>query len=255
MIKPLKIGMMVELLLAPIQAKAQAPSRKEEIPLPPPPIVARAPASASWKIIYTPETPTPPPALRADSSKGQNPVPREPVVKQVVVVKAKHTYHENISYDDGLVTDIWWVNGMQVTLIGGQKNSTVASDSASDSSYVNFATSDFPDLQWVGASNYVGIDTIKGTKYFLFRKKVSLLSESVKRSVPIDVVEGSMVDVSVWIDVTTRLPFLYAYKGLKEMYLFEQSPSAELIVPLEVSQKIEAVEAAKARLLRPPPVP
>jgi hypothetical protein len=107
----------------------------------------------------------------------------------------------------------WRVNGTEVSLAGNGK--AAIGEGAS--------SSDFDELKWISAKNYVGVWNIGAEPCYIFQDKIS-------------VEDFGKVDVTAGVSESTQRPVYFIFGGNCQVYKFGAPPATPLIVPEEVKK-------------------
>ncbi|XHR30647.1 MAG: hypothetical protein ACFUZC_08805 [Chthoniobacteraceae bacterium] len=210
--KAFAIGMIV---IGVYGAYAQRPGDSEHSPLPEGALLTKAPETASWKITTTGQAPKSP----SD-------------IKWTVVIKNGMSFHSAIELENGLELEEWWVNGVQVLCKKGD-SALMVSRQVGEPFYMNYDETDFPDVGWLAADSYHGMQRVNGRQCLVFKKE----------------------DRVAWIDLATRLPMQFMENGVTRTYTFLPRPDSAIVIPPNVWKEIVAVQVLKARADRHAPRP
>lgn len=235
-------------------------SARSEAPLPPPkpPLLARLPAYASWveKIATPSEEP------QAENMDGGS-TPTKRTLKEVKVIKGPRNRQITKKWSDGLTTEIWVCGDIVLQEEPGLKSiyiSTAASRSASPMSFgANHSNADFPDLEWISPSNYVGTKPYQGKVCYVFQTKDTSAelkkSEALAASLPRAESSANssesqspaptlQISKTAWIDPETRLPVALNDGIYLRTYTFLDPPSHDPQPPQRFIKAWEKYEAA-----------
>jgi hypothetical protein len=220
--------------------------------------LARAPELAHWTVTYTydatdkPVVPAPPPAVDLP------PPPPLVLPQELSVTKSGRIYHSELRIENGPDVDQWWVDGIQLSRTKGETDYMIYHGAGGEAFGNDFQRSDFPDLDWIGPAAYSGVETIEGTKCFVFRTQVPVAKDddpdALSAAERIAAAKYTM-EITAWISIESRLPLREARPGRKADYRFSSPPGGSLEVPSDVGHLISASRAASAKMTRPGPPP
>ena len=197
---------------------ADLPPEVEKTPLPAGPLLSRAPAYAQWQIAFT---------YAGDKSGNGNAAgtsttsvvgkPDGSFPRLVAVTLTRPLWHAVQVAVDGTASECW-DDGYMPYEIGQQKIPIVINMSVPGTVLPHFLDhrgGDFPDVGWVSAQTYLGIQ--KGTTYWVFQQQGD---------------DGAMV----WIDLNTRLPVRWQKGYETRDFKFLTPPSERLTLPPEIEK-------------------
>jgi hypothetical protein len=209
------ISIVAALLTTTFLQAQNVPDQKEKPPLPSGPIIKPLPDLAEWAIIFTtPDTDKKDESSKSDTAHGNSgaasPAKRPRVIG---IIKSGKTYRELETDTDGRRMERWRVNGTEVSLAGNGK--AAIGEGAS--------SSDFDELKWISAKNYVGVWNIGAEPCYIFQDKIS-------------VEDFGKVDVTAGVSESTQRPVYFIFGGNCQVYKFGAPPATPLIVPEEVKK-------------------
>jgi len=236
-------------LVCPLSAqepRATPSPTPEKPPLPPPPILHRAPDPGQWTIEYDAA-----PAAKGNPSSSPSPSEvepgksreKKPTPHKITVTKAGKTYLEIEIDAEGKQWEKWNVKGKQVTFVPGTDKWILTEGGLESVFFTNYTQHDFPDFNWISAKNYVAFGKVFNADCFIFRDQI-MLPEGL---VP--------VDVTAAIDSHTQLPVYLDQGGVKRTYKFDPPPQTPPSVPARVQTILTQQEKAVSPLLRRPGQP
>lgn len=195
-------------------------------PPPAPPYVAPAPAVSGWTII-----------LQASGSTSANAESR--VTK---VFKAGNRKLEIVDLPQGAKAETFIVNGTSFQRRPGLAPGDIYVESAS-------RASDFPELSWVSAENFIGTKTEGGRKYHVYAwTPVTLQMDSTgsaKQMAPARTgTQGGKI-IEAWIDAETRLPAKLVNPTFLRKYQFAKASPQDAEPSAEIRQKAESYFGGK----------
>jgi len=245
-----------------------APSGTPE-PLPPGPLLKRAPDSLEWEIrVDTAESSVP----AQPPQEGKAPPPPPP--KIAVVTKGGKVVREIITYANGTAVEIWHRGGVAVSRKPGDKIWTVSPASPPGFESPDYINSDFSDLEWISPSTFTGIQSIGGRKVIVFTGTVcdkgstdlSIIKNGVNRQRGEEAMLGHLatkafdpndykVPAVAYIDMETRLPIKFQYGNMIRSYTYRVPTQAVSNFPGDAEQAVASTEKYKASLSRGPAAP
>ena|SRR5215210_941075 len=194
--------------------------------VPPGPLLNKAPALAQWTVTIKSagETPAASPAPGEKGEKPQPPAGNE----RIGVVQTGNIRHEVRVRGTQVTSDAWSVDGTYITVDPSTKVARVSAGGGA-------STQDFPEIAWVSAKNFSGIQDVSGKKCIVFKDKLETYADS-----------GEKIDAVAYVDLETRLP-VAMQKGDVYTYQFGAPPQAPLTPPQNIA---EALEKYRKRLQR-----
>ena len=175
--------------------------------------------------------------------------------RQVSVTKTGDVFHRETVRDSGGEVEQWWVRRVQTTRRKNDPGLLVAGPgSLSDSFYIDFSNSDFPEFSWVNRNNYLGVQKYQNVDCFVFKGGITREMRDIYFRILPEMTRASNWIVA-WVDVNTRLPVALATDVCKQTYLFVTPPKEALMVPDSVAKEIAAWEERSAETSRPVPKP
>jgi len=237
--------------------------------LPPGPTMAkRAPDFAAWRVIYTykdnsdqklaPTPSTDPATAKAQQMDPMGLQTNPPKVRSEAFTKTGHVIHVTAEYARGLTGERWILNGIQLVKPRGSKGILAVTNTVMMGDLIlDLSQTDFPGLQWVSASNYVGEKLIGGRKCYTFAKeggRMQLTDPSTYRQLQnfhnFKVGPGAPVHVVAEIDEETGLPVMLKIGDDTRTYAFGSAPTAMLTLPDDYLAAWRAAEAPVTSLLK-----
>lgn len=260
---------------APLLGQQPAPASSVP-PLPPGPLLKRAPDYSTWTVNCT-GTPMVggAPAAKKTTGGGQD-QQKEAVVTQLTVIKTGSTMLEYDVDASGQRHEIWHVAGLRVVVQLGAASPLIIPETAAKAALVcpdygggdiysiNFAASDFAGLDWLSPNTYSGVTSYQGNDCIVFNGTVSPLGAKAQvderlyiageramgRSVP----DAVRVDAKAYIDLKTRLPMFVQFGEEKCIYQYGPPPRTPLQLPAQLAgpaeeyeHRIEALSAPASR--------
>jgi hypothetical protein len=204
---------LVTCLLGAVASFGQEKPSYEQKPLPPGPILDRAPLFSTWQIafVYGSQSDkgggsgasTPPSSANAPGST----LPR-----LLTVTRTTPQWHAVLLDVSGNKREVWYNGSVRFTM--GPKDSDVGvsvkdAPGFSDPLLDYNSGPDFPDVEWVSPDKYLGME--RGTPDWVFQ----------------DGPNGAMV----WIDSTTHFPVQWQRGGETRTIQFLAPPSGQLVLP------------------------
>ena len=241
----------------------QATPQPPLAPLPPGPLIKRAPDYAAWTVTFQGhpiEVKEPVKAAATGEEKPKDKQGKEPVTMLSSVVKTESTILEQNVDAAGQRHQVWHVSGIRI--VAGSSNPVVSPDYASaDIFSINFASSDFAGFYWLSPSTYSGMLKYQGNDCLVFKGSVSPLSERGQiderediekaKAFGQQVSEAIKVPAVAYIDLATRLPVFAQFGQEKRFYQYGTPPAAPLTLPPELAGPVEAYVRKIQRLSAP----
>ena len=251
--KPLAIFSLLVLSVVTLAAQEPSPSPSPKLPpLPPPPLLHPAPDQAQWTMSFdvAPTADAMPTATpkRGNDAGGKKSFPHKiTVIKSKVVksrvVKSGKIFEEIETDTEGKQWEKWNVDNQQVSFLNGSDKWLLTNGGDPGMFFTDYARSDFPELLWIAAKNYVAFTKIGGMDCYVFHDKIVLPGGR------------DPVDVTAAVDSTTQWPVYFNVDGWKRTYQFGPPPETPLAVPDNVQAILSQREKALAPLLRRPGQP
>lgn len=207
--------------------QAQQPPEKAP-PLPPGPIIAPSGDFAKWIVMVKIGDAAP-------SEEGGDPKTKGQVLR-IGVTKTGNIRHDVQALGSQVLLDNWYVDGAGVTINPRTKIPQVALDGASP------GRTDFPELEWISSSNYIGTQKVGGREAFVFRAQVPRLAPGSNYVGD----QSQNVDAMAHIDVETRLPI--SMKRGDDSYSYQFSPRPAMQTP--PAEILQAIQSFQKRLKR-----
>jgi len=228
-------------------------------PLPPGPLLKRAPDYSTWTVTSQGHAlEGRQPVKSATSGEGRS-KDKEPVTVASTVVKTGSTILELNADADGKRKEIWHVGGLMVMKQPDTPEPIVWPDSVQADIYsVNFANADFAGLDWVSATTYMGMAKYQGRDCIQFRGEVSPLNPKAREEEAIAIGQAiafgqpapaeTKVEAVAYIDLETRLPLVVTFGNEKRIYQYGTPPVADLTLPPELANAAKEREKQLKRL-------
>lgn len=204
---------------------ASLPAAEPIDPPPSPPFVARAPAVSRWTVTIV--------------SKLKSASVQEPSGKyQTVVCKSGDRRREVTVFSNGSRLETFSVAGLSFIQRSGFAPGDVVVKSAPR------LPTDFPELAWLSAQNYVGTEKDHGKKYRVFAYSPKVMKPNYRG--PNTVVQPETTGqaegakVSAWIDAETGLPARLADSTSERTYQFSEPTVADLEPSPDIRKRLEA---------------
>ena len=195
-------------------------------PPPSPPFVARAPAISRWTVTIVSK-------LKPASPGGQESAGKY----QAVIGKSGDRRREVTVFSNGTRAEIFSVAGLSFVQRSGFAPGDVVVKSAPR------LPTDFPELAWLSAQNYVGTEKDHGKKYRVFAYSPKVMKPNY--SGPETVVQPETAGregakVQAWIDAETGLPAKLADSTSERTYQFSEATAADLDPSPDIRKRLEA---------------
>lgn len=216
-------------------------------PLPPGPLINRAPDFSKWIVTYSGFQEKQEGMLKSQTvSNSGNDEKTPALIQRTVVVKTGTNRHITEIAVDGRQTEVWVKGGLEAFMRPEWKN-PVLSDGSNpyDALRMDFSHTDFPGFEWINASYYKGISIMEGRKCILFKAFISRLDGVTALKALGDAAsqsdepaDESGIKTSAYIDLETRLPIALQKGGELALYQFQAPPIAEIALPSNVQDAI-----------------
>jgi len=193
--------------------------------LPPGPLLSNGGDVSAWEIDYSYATDQSSTVAADGTAKPTYPVPPPNSylllpIRKVMIFRSKPQFHVTIIELDGEQFDQWSDGDLTFFRTPDSSAITIFSDPRNALKFPDVKDTDFPDMEWVSPSNYMGVQTIRSRPCFVFTQKGE----------------------TAWIDTQTL--FAVQWQKGDETRVFKQLPNlTSFSLPPEV-QKISA-EAKK----------
>lgn len=244
---PTILSLAIVLALGAARAAAQSSPSPTPRPTPPaPPFVNEAPGFSAWTIAR----------YNVAGSGGQ---PADVVVRSAAaaskpdivttVIKTVPVRHQQRKIKTGEQEDIWFERGNRITM---QSMWKIPVFEGNTSSAKQPQGPDFPELSWISAANFTGIQEHEGASYFVFETQATSGDATQAKEY------GYKLAASfnrAFINADTRLPWLHQTGDVLQRYLFQAAPTAQLEVPPEFQAMFDAYEKRKTAASRKPVAP
>ncbi len=244
----------------------QAAPQSSVPPLPPGPLLKRAPDYSTWTVTYEGHPTEDKGAVKPSTTGEEKPKGKDakeaPTMLSSVVKTGSIILEQNVDAA-GHRNQIWHVSGMRV--VTASPSPVVCPDFASaDIFSTNFASSDFAGLYWLSPTTYAGVVKYQGNDCLVFKGSVSPLGEKAQadeqayitesRSLGLKVPDALRIPAVAYIDLETRLPVYVQFGNEKRIYQYGPAPTQPLTLPpdlagpvKEYSEKLRRLSAPAAR--------
>jgi len=231
-------------------------------PLPPGPLLKRAPDYSTWTVTCQGHAAEARPSVKPATTEGK-PKDKEAVTIASTVVKTGSTILELNADTDGKRKEIWHIGGLMVMKQPDAAEPTVWPDTVQADIYsVNFAAVDFAGLDWISATTYSGMAKYQGRDCIQFTGEVSPLNPKAREEEAIAIGQAiafgqpvppeTKVTAVAYIDLETRLPLVVTFGNEKRIYQYGTPPAAELTLPPELENAVKEREKQLKRLSTAP---
>ena len=222
------------------------PAQDSGPPRPPSgPLLASAPSYSQWVVEFAypqPASAPPRPPSPDDQYK----------TKSITTTKTGQIIHEEIANGLGQVDDHWYIGATQYFRPPGAKSwlESHAGDNGAGMNYSGLPAKGFRDLDWIVASNYIGIVEHAGHQYLVFTQSPSAGGRKIPSA------DGYQdLDSYALIDISTRYPAEVKLLGAVRTYRFADPPGEKQELPADLAKVIQDGQEMRARLSQPPPRP
>ncbi len=258
----LTVGMAIGLLGMSLTALAQ-PQKNQPVPqpLPPGPLLNRAPEFSSWTMSISSAQVAP---KSPDAPQSKPPVE----LRRLTVTKTKNVYREERQFSDGSTRETWRVGSMQISTLPHSSELIVFEPAAATiglldpEDYTNYSKTDFPGFEWISKRNYRGVQKIMDTQCLVFGDSLDDISEETRKAmaeaageVALPQIQSGRSATAAWIDLQTRLPMALQKGNKKEVFQFSAPPQAMLALPPKMQHLLDRRAKAVEMLTRRPAKP
>ena len=190
--------------------------------VPTPPFIAPAPNPGSWSITVKQKTPPPPPAKATDPIQVRYQELLRKVHPRMVTQTVQQTggdWRSETTWESGSNDVLWDYRG--ITLFQSQNfpSGKLLVAPVGSQGVPHKPDSDFPDVSWVDAKNFVRIEQAEGVTCYLYQTTAQALSKSKMPA-------GGDAPVSAWIDKKTRLPVAMENDAVRKTFSFDSPPAS-----------------------------
>ena len=208
----------------------------EKVPVPSPPLVNQAPDFSSWVVRYPSASPGAGTARsRANARK----------IKEVDVTKTDDLRREVTVYTDGTAGEFWRYGGLEIFLDPIGKYVNIMDTAKTQMAAANPTKTDFFDLGWIKAQDFVGNVALGGRDCYYFRRSGAAKSTATGQAVEDkEQVAAGTASLEAWIDVNSRLPLAFKDQSGLRQYEFGAAPSARLTLPANMQKELDRYQAA-----------
>ncbi len=204
-------------------ALAAAPALSyEKKPLPPGPVLNRAPDYSSWRMVYSFANPV-------GTSSSSNPsgpagVPDPHLPKALTVTQTKPLWHAVLVDVGGEKQETWFDGATRFEQVSPSQIIPISNNHGKQTGKFLSGREDFPDVDWVSPNTYLG--TEKDTGYWIFQETP----------------DGAMV----WIDSVTHYPVRWTKGNQIRTFEFLSPPTDPLTLPPAVARISQALKRLDA---------
>ena len=238
---PLRLLCLISGTALSLQAGAQQPS-PAMTPRPEPPpgplIQKRAPDSAMWTV--TTLTAGSPAAKRGSVPEGtadrdargsaQSPGVRATYYKSGKTMRVERINEQKQSWN------VWWTQGTSEVLITPQGKVAVLAVSSNPDApnpyHSDFSASDFQGFEWISASNYTGLEKLKGVDCLVFKEDSGAPANRANAG------SHSFSQIA-YVDLKSRLPIMLVQGDQASSYEWKAAPPESLAIPPEVRAALD----------------
>ena len=230
-------------------------------PLPPGPLLERAPDYSTWTITFQGNPVEEKEALKTGATGESRPKDKEPVTMVSTVIKTGSTILEQNVDAAGQSHQIWHVSGIRIIAGAGISNPIVCPDyGGGDIFSIDFTSSDFAGLNWLSPSTYWGMVKYQGYDCIAFTGTVSPLSVKAQQDEASVIAqekemgqaaEPLKVPAIAYVELTTRFPLFVQFGQEKRFYHYSRAPTAPLALPPNIADSAKAYAQRIERLSAP----
>jgi hypothetical protein len=212
-------------------AEAQRP-QGTPVPLPPGPLLARAPDYSKWVVSVTSGT-------TGDTSQPPNQTTKYD--HRTLVEKSGAIRYEVTVSADGSKLEKWRSGNYQATIYPGVENPSIELQGVNGNhgGFTDYSKSDFVGFEWISRDNYIGVQTMEGIPCYVFHDGPSGIASS-NPNAPVTLPQTGS---TAYIEADNHKPILLQVDTVTNYYQWEQPPSTPLTLPPNVQAGFERIQA------------
>jgi hypothetical protein len=227
------------------QAPQQGPTPE---PLPPGPLITRAPNPCQWLVSVKTNTGT----------SIEMPSPQTKYDSRTLVQKSGSIRREITAAADGSKFEKWFVGVYQATLYPGdaQPKIELAGVNGRAGSFTDYSKSDFSGFTWLSKRKYIGMQIMEGYKCIVFHDgpaeiAASPSAQGANAGPPPIPPTGT----TAYIDVEKRLPILLEEDNVTTFFQWGYPSPSALTLPAAVQSGIDGIQTRIQQAAAPPGAP
>lgn len=171
---------------------------------PAPPYLASLGLNMRWKATVQPKSPRSAPTTPDEAELFAKRDKLSPQLESIVADKGKDGLHLSYYWKGEKRTDAWFIDGVLfIERNPNFPNSIEVQDPATDSAVPDYAKSDFPELNWVGAATFVEMTSESGKRCCLYQLRGSNPAGEAGQMPKED---RSPILKQAWVEAVSRLP-------------------------------------------------
>lgn len=172
----------------------------------------------------------------------------KPRVEKIEVTRTGKIRREDILYPGGKLEQRWWSPGIYL-----QKDA-FSGRVFFESGVPDEASPAFPELAWITADKFRGVEKKDGREAWVFEsreQRLSLEDPRAFRQLGGTDDEEAMVDVKALIDPKAQMPVSLEWDGQVRTYQFRPAPTVKQTLPPDVAAIVEKSAQRAAAAVRP----
>ena len=147
-------------------------------------------------------------------------------LREVEIIKSGGVRKDTQLFMEGKGREIWRFQNYRFTIDLARPESVnidvLSTSDSPDSPNQYKDAEDFPELSWVNASSYKGVQTQQGKSCYVYK----------------------LGDQTAWIEVATRMPVYYESKAMQISYTYSESNDRPLQLPVGFDEKLAKFKRA-----------
>ena len=209
----------------------------EKVPLPAPPFVNQAPEFSAWVVHFDP--------AGNPQTGAQKPRTNVHTIKEIDVTKTREFRREVTVYTDGTTGEFWRYGGLEIMQDPIGKYVNILNPAKTQMAAVNPTKTDFFDVGWIRANDFVGKVAVSGHDCYYFKRAAS--TSGATADPMLEDAEQTAYghrSLEAWIDMSTRLPVAFRDEHGLRQYEFGAAPTAMLTLPAIMQKELDRYQAA-----------
>ena len=229
-------------------------------PLPPGPLIERAPDYSTWTITFQGHHLEGKEPLKTGTNDKSVSKDKEPVTMVSTVIKTGSTILEQNVDAEGRRHHIWHFSGLRI-MVASVSNPMVCPDyGGGDIFSTSFASSDFAGFDWLSPNTYWGMAKYQGYDCIVFKGTVSPLTVMAQKEERADIEQAralghpmavAKVPAIAYVELKTRLPLFAQFGQEKRFYHYSSAPTSPLALPPKIADFVKAYAEQIQRLSAP----
>ena len=209
---------------------AQTPAIPDKPNLPAGPLLSKPAAYSKWEINYVYASDKGPKSKETPEAAASALIPEESVpgkIKKVTLLHTEPLWHVEAEDSKGITTGLWYDGMTMFTEVEGVP--VAVSRMTGVTIPLDFGATGYPDLDWITADKFVGMDSSPGLLCMVFKRG----------------------DTTAWVALDGRYPVLWQRKDETRTFKQLARPSSALTLPARMAKESEAIKHDAKLLVRP----